>query len=59
MVESLGPIFGRRRGIPILFDLNFTHGNLTQETTGHLTEESKNTMFPGTFFEKPKKNLDF
>ncbi len=58
MAESLAPIFGRRRGIPILFDLSI-HGNLEQETTGHLTEEPKNTMFPGTFFKKPKKIPDF
>jgi hypothetical protein len=29
----------------MLSDLSFIHGNLEQETTGHLTEVSKNTTF--------------
>jgi hypothetical protein len=46
VAESLGPSFEHLSGIPILFDPSFIHGNLQQETTGHLTEESKNTTFP-------------
>jgi hypothetical protein len=46
MAESLGPTFGHFCGIPTLFDLSFIHGNLQQKTTGHLTEESKNTTSP-------------
>ena len=59
MAESLGPSFRHLCGIPILFDLSFIHGDLQQETTGHLAEESKNTTFSGTFFKRPKRNPDF
>jgi hypothetical protein len=38
VAESLGPSFGHLSGIPILFDQSLIHGNLQQETTGHLTE---------------------
>jgi hypothetical protein len=59
VAASLGPSFGHLSGIPTLFELSFIHGNLQQETTGHLTEESKNTTFSGAFFKGPKKNPDF
>ena len=59
MAESLGPSFRRVRGIPILFvGVSFIHGNLQTETTGHLTEESKNTTFSGAFFKSPKKEIE-
>jgi hypothetical protein len=59
VAESFGPSFGHLCGTPILFDLSFIHGNLLQETTGHLAEESKNTTSSGTLFNRPRKNPDF
>src|SRR5271154_841711 len=59
VAQSLGPSLRHLYGITILFDLSFIHGNLQRETTGHLTEESKNTTFSGTFFKRPKRNPDF